>query len=76
MNSQKEDRNWESSSYSNVVQALALLEAMTAAGGDVSPDVVSYNTCLKACGSAAKLDRAIQVRHSQVSQLQILSANN
>ena len=43
------------------LQALTLLEAMTEAGGEVSPDVVSYNTCLKACGSAAKLDQGIQV---------------
>ena len=43
------------------MQALTLLDAMTVTNGEVNPDVVSYNTCLKACGSAGKLDQAIQV---------------
>lgn len=43
-------------------QALTLLEAMKLAGKEISPDVVSYNTTLKACGGAGQLDQAIEVR--------------
>ena len=50
------------------MQALTLLDAMTEAGGEVSPDVVSYNTCLKACGSAGRLEHALQVCLSYVPQ--------
>ncbi len=43
------------------VQALILLEGMLEAGGEVSPDVVSFNTCIKACGSANELPQALKV---------------
>ena len=42
-------------------QALILLEGMSKAGGDLSPDVVSFNTCIKACGSADQLPQALKV---------------
>jgi len=42
-------------------QALILLEGMSEAGGEISPDVVSFNTCIKACGSANQLPQALQV---------------
>ena len=43
------------------VQALRLLEAMWEAGGELSPDTVSYNARLKACGNAAQMGGARQV---------------
>ena len=50
------------------VQALILLEGMckasqgpSNAGRQVSPDVVSYNTAIKACINAHRLDLGIEV---------------
>ena len=34
---------------------------MWEAGGDLSPDTVSYNALLKACGNAAQIGTALQV---------------
>ncbi|KAK9811755.1 hypothetical protein WJX72_009549 [[Myrmecia] bisecta] len=42
-------------------KALALLTAMCEAAGEVAPDTVSYNTALKACGNALRLDHAFKV---------------
>lgn len=50
-----------------VPQALALLEIMWEGGEDVQPDVVTYNSVLKALGNAGRLDfaaRLFQVRCS------------
>ena len=43
-------------------QAMKLLEAMQQAGGTISPDAVSYNALLKACGNAAQMHVAMQAR--------------
>jgi len=48
------------------VQALRLLEAMWDAGGDISPDTVSYNALLKACGNAAQMRVAVQARQADL----------
>jgi hypothetical protein len=34
---------------------------MAGAGGELTPDIVSYNTVMKACGNAAQIDAAFQV---------------
>ena len=51
------------------MQALRLLEAMWEAGGDISPDTVSYNALLKACGNAAQMRVAVQARAGDLLQL-------
>jgi hypothetical protein len=43
-------------------QALRLLEVMWQCGGELVPDIVSYNTVMKACGNAQQTDTAFQVR--------------
>ena len=48
-----------------VLQALRLLEAMWVAGGDISPDTVSYNALLKACGNGAQMRVAVQAREGE-----------
>jgi hypothetical protein len=50
---------------------MILLEGMREAGGDVSPDVVSFNTCIKACGSANELPQALKVPHFRHVKLHI-----
>lgn len=45
----------------SILQALSILHAMMGIGGSITPDVVSFNTCLKACGSAGMLSSAIWV---------------
>lgn len=47
------------------LQALRLLEAMWDVAGDISPDTVSYNALLKACGNAAEMRVAVQARRSR-----------
>ena len=47
--------------YRLALQALILLEGMREAGGELLPDVVSYNTCIKACGQAGRVTEALQV---------------
>jgi hypothetical protein len=42
-------------------QALRLLEVMWQCGGELVPDIVSYNTVMKACGNAQQTDTAFQV---------------
>jgi pentatricopeptide repeat protein len=42
-------------------QALRLLEVMWQCGGELAPDIVSYNTVMKACGNAQQTDTAFQV---------------
>lgn len=42
-------------------KALKLLQLMWLCGGEVCPDIVSYNTVMKACGNAQQLDMAFQV---------------
>lgn len=39
---------------------------MREAGGDLLPDVVSYNTCIKACGQTGMVAEALQVMHTPV----------
>lgn len=46
------------------LKALKLLELMWECGGEVCPDIVSYNTVMKACGNAQQLDIAFQVYQS------------
>lgn len=43
-------------------QALKLLEVMWQCGGELVPDIVSYNTVMKACGNAQQTDIAFQVK--------------
>eukprot|EP00803_Ostreobium_quekettii_P010298 evm.model.scf_32EXC.4 EVM.evm.TU.scf_32EXC.4 scf_32EXC:118782-128291(-) len=45
-------------------KAQRLLQLMWECGGEVCPDIVSYNTVMKACGNAQKLDTAFQLYHS------------
>ena len=47
-----------------MVQAIVLLEGMVEAGKQVLPDVVSYNTVIKACVGAGEILKALQVRPS------------
>ncbi|WIA39598.1 hypothetical protein OEZ86_005682 [Tetradesmus obliquus] len=44
-------------------QALKLLEVMWQCGGELAPDIVSYNTVMKACGNAQQTDTAFQLYH-------------
>ena len=44
-----------------------LLEGMREVGGALLPDLVSYNTCIKACGQAAMVTEAMQVMPSRPS---------
>ncbi|WIA19333.1 hypothetical protein OEZ85_003965 [Tetradesmus obliquus] len=44
-------------------QALKLLEVMWQCGGELVPDIVSYNTVMKACGNAQQTDTAFQLYH-------------
>jgi hypothetical protein len=43
-------------------KAVALLEGMGECGGELCPDIVSWNTVIKAVGNAGQTDRAFQVR--------------
>jgi hypothetical protein len=43
------------------VRALKLLGLMHECGGELNPDIVSYNTVMKACGNAHQGERAFQV---------------
>jgi hypothetical protein len=43
-------------------QALRLLEVMWQCRGELVPDIVSYNTVMKACGNAQQTDTAFEVR--------------
>lgn len=45
-----------------VAQALLLLGAMWEAGCELTPDTVSYNAVLKACGAAGEIATAMQAR--------------
>ena len=40
---------------------MLLLEGMGEVGDELLPDVVSYNTCIKACGQAGLVNEAMQV---------------
>eukprot|EP01023_Acetabularia_acetabulum_P000029 TRINITY_DN10014_c0_g1_i2.p1 TRINITY_DN10014_c0_g1~~TRINITY_DN10014_c0_g1_i2.p1 ORF type:complete len:670 (+),score=98.57 TRINITY_DN10014_c0_g1_i2:2-2011(+) len=42
-------------------KALKLLELMWECGNEVIPDIVSYNTVMKACSNASQLETALQV---------------
>lgn len=46
------------------LKALRLLELMWECGGEVCPDIVSYNTVMKACGNGQQLDMAFKVYHN------------
>ena len=43
------------------LKALKLIELMWECGGEVCPDIVSYNTVMKACGNGQQLDMAFKV---------------
>ena len=43
------------------VQALVLLEDMAGVGQEVHPDTVTFNTALKACTNANRMDIALEV---------------
>ena len=43
------------------LQAVKLLELMWLCGGELCPDIVSYNTVYKACGNAQQLDLGFAV---------------
>ena len=45
----------------NVLQALTLLGGMATAGRNLLPDIVSYNTAIKACANGGELQRALKV---------------
>ncbi|KAK9831962.1 hypothetical protein WJX81_003568 [Elliptochloris bilobata] len=49
-------------------KALTLLTAMTEAGGEIAPDCVTFNTALKACGNAGRLDQALRVYAALISR--------
>ena len=50
------------------MQALHLLAAMWEGGPILSPDMVSYNTALKACANAFQLGRALDVYREMVQR--------
>jgi len=50
-------------------QALKLLEVMWQCGGELVPDIVSYNTVMKACGNAQQTDKAFDVSRCNVGRL-------
>lgn len=43
-------------------RAVRLLELMWACGGELTPDIVSYNTVIKAAGNAGQIELGFQVR--------------
>jgi hypothetical protein len=43
-------------------RALRLLELMAACGGELAPDIVSFNTAMKGAGNAGRTDAAFQAR--------------
>ena len=43
-------------------RAIRLLDLMWQCGGELCPDIVSYNTVIKACGNAAQIDMGFKVR--------------
>lgn len=47
--------------YHLPLQALVVLSAMWEAGCELTPDAVSYNAVLKACGAAGQIATAMQV---------------
>ncbi|GBF93674.1 hypothetical protein Rsub_06777 [Raphidocelis subcapitata] len=49
-------------------RALALLRGMWACGGELTPDIVSYNTAIKAAGAAARADEAFSLFHQMRSR--------
>jgi hypothetical protein len=55
-------------------QALRLLEVMWTCGGELVPDIVSYNTVMKACGNAQQTDTAFQVGLLYGSPIALLAA--
>eukprot|EP00879_Flechtneria_rotunda_P000660 GHRR01000774.1.p1 GENE.GHRR01000774.1~~GHRR01000774.1.p1 ORF type:complete len:981 (+),score=385.98 GHRR01000774.1:3353-6295(+) len=44
-------------------RALKLLDVMWQCGGELVPDIVSYNTVMKACGNAQQTDIAFELYH-------------
>jgi pentatricopeptide repeat protein len=42
-------------------RAIRLLDLMWQCGGELCPDIVSYNTVIKACGNAAQIDMGFKV---------------
>jgi len=46
------------------LKALKLLDLMWECSGEVCPDIVSYNTVMKACGNGQQLDMAFKARLS------------
>jgi hypothetical protein len=55
----------------NAFQALKLLGVMWTCGGELVPDIVSYNTVMKACGNAQQTDRAFEVGATAASRHQV-----
>ena len=43
-------------------KAIRLLDLMWGCGGELCPDIVSYNTVIKACGNAGKVELGFKVR--------------
>lgn len=43
------------------LKALKLIDLMWECGGEVCPDIVSYNTVMKACGNGQQLEMAFKV---------------
>ena len=52
--------------FHRILQAMLLLEGMREAGGELLPDVVSFNTCIKACGQASMIAEALQAKSSKL----------
>jgi len=46
------------------LKALKLIDLMWECGGEVCPDIVSYNTVMKACGNGQQLEMAFKVYHN------------
>lgn len=42
-------------------RAVRLLELMWTCGGELCPDIVSYNTVIKACGNAQQIELGFKV---------------
>lgn len=49
-----------------------MLAAMEMCRGKVAPDTVSYNTVLKVCGKAGRIQQALNVRGGPPHEAQIL----
>jgi hypothetical protein len=59
-------------------KAIRLLDLMWGCGGELCPDIVSYNTVIKACGNANKVDLGFKVgrKGRGMQEISVLSVLN